>query len=220
MIAVPDRAAEAEERKGGTCVRRPCRVYHLWPELKVLKSRGLNLPSLSDDNREVSLYIQTFMNRPNFSEPAQPLSADVGYSHIHLQKDVGFWLGNVVVGTHGEASPISRIDVLPRHQGEIDIGIMLGYVQEDTAALATNFNNILDIAIPILTTTLNDYLVPITPIQVDVWRGTDRKFISPQTFDFERKERGIVSVDLLAEAFDGFCSSSRPCALKSCGGLR
>ena len=69
MIAVPDRAAEAEERKGGTWMRRPCRVYHLWPELKVLKSRGLNLPSLSDDNREVSLYIQTFMNRPNFSEP-------------------------------------------------------------------------------------------------------------------------------------------------------
>ena len=214
MIARPDVA----EENGGTCVRRPCRVYHLWPELKTFKSRGLKLSSLSHDNREVSLYIQTFLNRPTFSEPASSLSADLGFSHLYLQKDVGFWRGNVVVGDR-EAFPVSHVEPIPRHQGEIDVGIMLGYAQEDAASATDISTDILDIAIPLLATLLDEYFTPLTRIQVDVWRGTERKFISPQRLDVERKDRDMVSVELLAQAFDAFGSLIEAISIEDLRGL-
>jgi hypothetical protein len=211
MIAAPDRP-EAEEHKG-TCVRRPCRVYHLWPELKVFKSRRLNIASLSNHNREIYLYIQTFLNRPTFSVPAQSLSDDLGPSHVRLGKDVGFWLGNVVVGDRGESpssirrgAPLGNAERISRYQGEIDIGIMLGNIRDDGAGLINIAGKLIDIAIPFLATALNDYLFPIAVAHVDEWSSTDRKLISPQTIRLEGKDRDRVSVDLLTKAFDGFCS--------------
>jgi hypothetical protein len=147
------------------------------------------------------------VNRISFSKPAQSLSDDLGYSHVRLGKDIGFWLGNVVVGERGEGSSsirhgssVGNVDTISRYQGEIDIGIMLGDAREDTTQLVNFSRELIDIAIPFFLTVLNDYLVPITVTQVDEWSGTDRKLISPLTIRPEGKYRDRVSVDMLTKA--------------------
>jgi hypothetical protein len=171
--------------------------------------------------------IQTFLNRPIFSKPAHSLSDDLGSSHIRLGKDIDFWVGNVVVGDRGESSSsirhgssIGNVEQIPRYQGEIDIGIMLGNVREDGTELVNIARELIYIAIPFLATVLNEYLVPITVTQVDEWSGTDRKLILPVAIRLEGKDRDKVSVDLLTKAFDGFCSLIGAMRIEDLRGLR
>jgi hypothetical protein len=196
-----------------TCVRRPCRVYNLWPEDTVLKSRDLNVPYLDKDIGHISLYIQTFANRPDFSVPAQSLPDNLGFSHVRLSKDVGFWFGNVVVGDTEDGStvrigsPISNPTPIARYQGEVDIGIMLPAGKALTQFTVTIAEHMLEIAIPFLATSLGEHFIPITTTQIDEWHGSDRSVRSPHTFRLEAKTRITVSItQQLREAFDSFCA--------------
>jgi hypothetical protein len=200
------------EGNNGTCIRRPCRVYNLWPEHKVLKSRDLSVSFKDNDTRQISLYVQTFANRPVFSVAAQSLPPSLGYSHIRLGKDIGFWLGNAVVGdsddgsTVRDASPVGDIRLIERYQGEVDVGIMFSKSGTPDQTTVTIAAQMLDIAIPFLATSLGEYFVPITETQIDEWKGSKRTLISPQTIRLEPKARAIVSMSQLAEPFDRFCS--------------
>jgi hypothetical protein len=168
---------------------------------------------LDNEDRKISFYIQTFLNRPNFSTPSQLLSAELGgCSHIRLGKDIGFWLGNVVVGDSEDGltvrggSPVANIEQTSRYQGELDVGIMfprgptLGVLSVKTAA------DILDVAIPFLATSLKEHFVPVAEIQIEEWLGSAcKQLASPQIIRLEAKERATISVAMLTQAFDKFC---------------
>jgi hypothetical protein len=220
----PDRS-EAEG-SSGTCVLRPCRIYNLWPEHKVFKSRDMNIPYLGNDTPHISLYIQTFANRPDFSVPAQSLPDELGYSHMRLTDDIGFWLGNVVVGESEEGgstvksgSPVGRVEGIARYQGEVDVGIMFPYGQTSTELPVSIVAHMLDIAIPFLATSLGEYFVPITAIQIAEWRGSDRKLSSPQTIRLEGKTRITVSMTQLEETFDRYCALVANSSIEELRGL-
>jgi hypothetical protein len=194
----------------GTCVRRPCRVYNLWPQSLVLKSENISFPHAGFDDNQFSLYIQTFLNRPTFSQPAQPLSAELGCSHIRLEKDVGFWTGNVVVGNSEDGSAVTanssigNIQQIPRYHGEVDVGIMLSNGQRPGPSTIAIASDVLDVAIPFLATSLGDLFVPLSGVQINEWHGTDQKLHSPQMIRLEAKKRSAVSLQHLAEPFDRF----------------
>jgi hypothetical protein len=195
MIA-PD-TVNAEDNKG-IRVRRPCRVYHLWPEGATYKSRPLNISPLSKDNREFSIYIQTFSNRPDFSAPAQPLNAALGSSHVLLNRTLGFWFGNVVVGARGEGpsirggSPIANVEMIPRHQGEIDVGVMFSNSQDGSTELVALSHELLEIALPFFSTLLDEHFVPIATTHIDEF-GSGRKLNLPQRIYVKGKDRNRIA---------------------------
>jgi hypothetical protein len=201
-----------------TCVRRPCRVYNLWPENKIFRSRSFK-PSF--DDREISLYIRTFLNRANFSEPALSLNGKVGCSHIRLGKDIGFWLGNIVVGDPGEGSPIpiGRGELIPRFQGEIDIGLMFSKGQEYMAKLENVLYDVIDISVPFLAATLKDYSVFNASTQMDEFTGDGLNTSSPQTLAVLHQERSRISEESLTEVLDRLCLLVETMSIETLRGL-
>src|SRR5438552_1661232 len=100
-----------------------------------------------------SVYVQTFSNRPNFSDPARSLPEK---SHVRLAKERGFWRGNVVVGetddgsTVRNGSPIGNFQTISRQEGEVDLGIMFAYGQTPSPLMVALASDLLDLTIPFL----------------------------------------------------------------------
>jgi hypothetical protein len=108
---------------------------------------------------------------------------------------------------------------IARYQGEVDVGIMLPYGQTPAPSTVTISASILDIAIPFLATSLGEHFLPITEMQIDEWRGSDRTLKLPLTIRLEARPRSTVSMAQLGLAFDRFCALVANISIEELQGL-
>jgi hypothetical protein len=190
-------AANPTDAKRKLYIRKPCRVYDLWPENGTFTQPGFVISYSNSSSREVSFAVRTWLNRPTFSEPASPLSTiDSVGSHIRLGREVGFWVGDVVVlDKHRE---IGRIDVIPHHQGEIDIGLLVED-HEGRENLISFSKDLIDVAIAFLSTALKDHIFPIAEIQIDEFNG-ERELTYNPPIRVDRQDRIEISIEQILDA--------------------
>jgi hypothetical protein len=178
-------------------IRKPCRVYDLWPENGTFTQPGFVISYSDSTSREVSFAVRTWRNRPTFSEPASPLSTtDRVGSHIRLGREVGFWVGDVVV--LDKHRTIGRVDVIPRHQGEIDIGLLVED-HEGRKNLISFSKDLIDVAITFLSTALKDHIFPIAEIQMDEFNGEPKLLHNP-TIRVDNQARLTISIEQVMDA--------------------